>query len=125
MSFDDMVEFERTLGQLEPKENKCRGLVFRGHSSQYVYKGVIGYRQSINLLKRKSCIGCSKCGWMFDEAHEFARNKSIIFPGIDEGRLYTVKVTNISRDWESGYVDDYDLEIVPLPREEQDRKEWQ
>ena len=31
---------------------------------------------------------------------------------VEHNGLYTINATNISRDWESGYVDDYDLELV-------------
>ena len=30
-----------------------------------------------------------------------------------EDGVYELAVTNISRDWETGYVDDYDYELVP------------
>jgi hypothetical protein len=36
-------------------------------------------------------------------------------PIVDEirhGALYDLRVTNISRDWETGIVDDYDFEFV-------------
>ena len=35
-------------------------------------------------------------------------------PSIEDGKLYTVQITNQSRDWETGYIDDYDTEIVLL-----------
>ena len=31
---------------------------------------------------------------------------------IENGAIYTLSVTEISRDWESGVVDDYELQFV-------------
>lgn len=40
----------------------------------------------------------------------------IIFPeeGLIEGAYYESRVVNESRDWESGFVDDWDVEIVRI-----------
>lgn len=34
--------------------------------------------------------------------------------GLKEGNYYEAVATNISRDWESGHVDDYDIKIVEI-----------
>ena len=51
------------------------------------------------------------CGWVEDDLIEFVANET--FPevegGIEDGAIYTVDVINISRDYESGIVDSWDL----------------
>jgi len=63
------------------------------------------------MLKKKSCPGCEKCGFLLED---LSQNESVIIPEIEHDELYTVVVTNISKDWETGYVDDWDLEVVLL-----------
>lgn len=110
------------LSSLEMDADPCKGLVFRGYRSQFAYKGHIGERQGLKLLKRKSCHGCPKCGPILDSAAELTADLSILFDEIQDGALYTLTYTNVSRDWESGVVDDYDIAAELLPEEQQDRK---
>jgi hypothetical protein len=95
-------------------EHICTGLVFRGFNSMFFSGGKLERREGIRLLKRESCNGCEKCGWMLENLSQDDCSETIIMPTIDDGKVYTVKITNESRDWETGYVDDYDLEVVLL-----------
>lgn len=93
---------------------KCKGLVFRGFNSMFFSDGRLEERRGIRLLKRESCPGCEKCGFLLDDMSEQVIIGSMIIPEIEHGKLYEVIVINESRDWETGYVDDYDLEVVLL-----------
>ena len=108
------------------KQPKCKGLVFRGFNNFYFndVTGIICNKQYIKLLKRKSCSGCEHCSWIFDEIYDIMDCENLIFPEIENEKLYTISVTNVSRDYETGYVDDYDLEIVELHKELQDRDKF-
>lgn len=90
----------------------CKGLFFRGFKSRFLQNGRFEEKQGIRLLKRTSCPGCDKCYRTIDDMIE--RTDAIIMPEIENGALYTVRVTNQSTDWETGYVDDWDIEIVKL-----------
>jgi hypothetical protein len=94
--------------------NSCIGLVFKGYKSLFKVKNRVELRQGIRLLKRQSCPGCSNCMWLMDDINESIACGNVIFPEIENEKLYSVRMVNISRDWESGFVDDYDLEIYLL-----------
>ena len=55
---------------------------------------------------------------LYDILHEELDNTggdiAILLPGegLKLGGIYEVKVINVSKDWETGFVDDYDLKIV-------------
>jgi hypothetical protein len=100
--------FEQMIDLLDP--NPCKGLLFRGRVNNYCQNTKIVWRQELHLLKRRSCSGCDKCWWIFDELHEQQMN-GVILPqnGIEDGMLYRIRTTNHSRDWETGIIDDYDL----------------
>ena len=95
---------------------ECKGLTFRGYSSVYTSSKSRGVekREGIKLLKKKSCPGCEKCSWLLDDIPESIACKTLILPEIEHGALYSLRVTNESRDYESGYVDDYDLEFYKI-----------
>jgi hypothetical protein len=71
------------------------------------------YKKSLRVLKRKSWgmnilqEECSMAG-----AEECARN-ILNFLDVEDG-IYELVVCNVSRDYESGYVDDWDLELIPF-----------
>lgn len=95
-------------------EIQCKGLVFRGYRNSYYKDGKFELKQGIKLLKRKSCPGCEQCGYLLDDLKEFAGTDSLIIPDIKDFKEYSVRVTNIHTDWESGMVDDWDLEIFEI-----------
>ena len=90
---------------------ECKGLIFRGFNSTFYSDCRLEKRSGIRMLKKKSCPGCEKCGFLLED---LSQNESVIIPEIEHDELYTVVVTNISKDWETGYVDDWDLEVVLL-----------
>jgi hypothetical protein len=92
----------------------CKGLTFRGFYNQYYLDGKFEIKQGIKLLKRKSCSGCEQCFFLHDALRELSDIEgAIVLPkeGLRNGKLYSVQIINESRDWESGMVDAYDLEI--------------
>lgn len=107
---DIMEAFEYPL----PKGEPCKGLVFRGYSNTFKSNNHIGQHQGIKLLKRKSCPGCEVCGSLLDEVSESIACNSLIMPTIHHGALYSIHITNVHKDWESGLVDDYEIEVYKL-----------
>ena len=100
----------------------CKGLFFRANCNTYFQynKGTITRKVTLKLLKRLSCKGCEKCGWMlagdFSEISEDYSN--VIFDHVKNGKIYTPVVVNISKDWETGYCDDYDIEMQEVKNKE-------
>ena len=98
----------------------CKGQVFRGRENMYVHKGRYVHQVSMQLLKRKSCDGCDTChGWSALEDIEESIGTSFppIIKKIKDGALYRIEAINITRDWESGIVDGYDLEFIEVKEE--------
>lgn len=105
--------------------NKCKGLVFRAYSSTFFnYKnGKVEKREGFRLLKSKSCKGCAGTGriacdrWYLDDMDDIINCEGLIFPKyVEHGALYGIRAINITRDWESGYVDGYDFEFFKLEK---------
>jgi len=112
-----LIQFSaEALLNYEKKDPKnCKGLIFRGKINRYVNgKGHYVETQRMALLKRKSCSGCSKCAYMWEEIEEgLGNDRPPIMPAhLVPEQLYNLIVTNISYDYESGNIDDWDLEFV-------------
>ena len=102
-------------------EQSCKGLIFRGYNSQFFdYKNKrIEKKEGLKLLKRKSCKGCSYCGFYFDDMYDMLEMDGIIFPEkIENNKLYGIKIVNEQTDWETGIVDQWDYEFYLLKENE-------
>jgi len=96
-------------------KNDCKGLIFRGECNSYISKGKYVYRESMALLKRQSCEGCEKCGWILDDLTENVANGFLpIINNIENRCLYKLEIINKTKDWETGYVDGYDFEFQKI-----------
>lgn len=109
----------RPTGEREKDAEECKGIFFRGITNNYFdyATGKLVWKEELRLLKRMSCKGCSKCDWLFDDIREHAEcGCSIILPknGIEHGKTYRIVVSNITKDYETGYVDDWDLVVVEV-----------
>lgn len=93
----------------------CKGLIFRGYNNSFFdyktkrFENKVGFR----LLKRKSCKGCEQCWCLLDCLCEGTDN--VIYKEVKNNKLYTLIITNILTDYESGHVDDFDLEFKEIP----------
>jgi hypothetical protein len=101
----------------------CKGKVYRGKRNAFINaKGEYVYQERMLPLKRQSCSGCEKCGWMDDELPEFISNDTLpIIHQIEDGATYRLSVVDESRDWESGQVDDWDFEFVKINENKVDK----
>jgi hypothetical protein len=109
-----------TFVDLTVKEDEveCKGLIFRAHINTFInVKGVYVVTKRLTPLKRKSCKGCEKCGWMMDEMQEFIGMEIPIGDDVEDNKIYQLVVTGVGRDWESGIVDEYDLGFVEVKDE--------
>lgn len=105
----------------EPVPETCKGLMYRCRVNIYQNsQGAYVETKRMVPLIRKSCTGCEKCGWlldMLDEEIGLCRDwsKGTLFTDEPEhGAMYEYMVTSSSRDWETGYVDDYTTGFVKV-----------
>lgn len=115
---DDLDEiFQLEIKPVDESIDHCKGLLFRGYTSQYYQNGKFELKQGIKLLKRKSCPGCNECVFLLDNLQELSNTEgAVILPkyGIENGKLYSIHTINETRDWEGGYIDSWDLEIFEI-----------
>ena len=110
------MEFEKPQLNLEfnkePK-NECKGHIYKCKVNQFINKrGEYVSQERMIPLKRKSCPGCEFCGPTLDDLKESIANDTM--PIIDDrfpknNSLYKLVICNITTDWETGYVDGWDL----------------
>lgn len=99
----------RFVEEERPEVKECKGLFFRGYSNIYTIGAELHIKKGFRLLKRKSCTGCPKCDHYSDMMRDMIPSGNYIIPDpIIDGGLYTVRVGNVSTDWESGFADDWD-----------------
>ncbi len=106
---------ELTLDLTKEEKETCKGLFFRVRKSSFMdSRGAICFNLHFVPLIRMSCKGCESCYYMYDDLRE--RNYDVDGgigwrDDLKNGDTVELKVTNIHRDWESGYIDDWDLEF--------------
>lgn len=105
---------------------KCIGHFFRCLRNGFVsaQDGTYNFQIKFRPLKSLSCTGCQQCMFLDDTDDILFMFEKFTDGGIVDhvmkavpGSIYQVEITNVSTDWETGYVDDYDLEFVPVNRE--------
>ena len=90
------------------KEGECNGLLFRVRENVYYSKnGCIVKDRRYVPLKRKSC-KCGKCISMLDDIRDGVE----VIDGGEEGDIVRLVMVNMSTDWETGYLDNWDYEMV-------------
>ncbi len=104
----DMIE--------EVEESDCKGLIYRCRINAYIdSRGTYVYQEKMIPMKKLSCKGCKECGWLKDGLNEFVIDN--IYPIIEDpidGELYTLGITNESRDLKTGIINDWDMEFVRI-----------
>jgi hypothetical protein len=106
-----MTDFD---GLLEEKKSECVGKFFRAQRS-YFMTGNGGFSLQIRMtpLKRKSCPGCKDCEWIMDEIQEgISCETPPLIESVENGKIYKIGFANISTDFETGYVDGYDIILI-------------
>lgn len=105
---------------------KCTGHYFRCLRNGFVSvsDGTYNFQLKFRPLKTLSCPGCQQCCYIDDTDDVLFMFENFTEGGIVDhvmratpGSIYQLKITNVSTDWETGYVDDYDLEFILVNRE--------
>lgn len=109
-----ILKYYRTIFLDEnKKEGTCKGLFFRCNVSKFWNdkRNKIESRESYQLLKRKSCSGCSVCIGFYADLNSVG-NEAVLLPEKPiSGRVYVACFRELSRDWETGYVEDWAWEL--------------
>lgn len=110
-----MLDLDLTVDPLKEKPI-CKGQIYKGKINCYVNKaGHYVYSETMVPAKRKSCKGCEECGWLDEILSEYIGNEMFpIINNIEHEKFYILTVTNLSRDWETNHVDDFDLEFIKI-----------
>jgi len=103
------------IKMIEETDTKtCQGAIFKAQVNHFLTKKEgFGFQVRLIPIKKLSCPGCIKCYWQSDDFSQVSNDWPII--GIDKcenGKLYKVSIYNESRDWETGFVDEWYLYLV-------------
>jgi hypothetical protein len=103
-----MIEFEGVV---------CKGLFFRCITNAF-FNNKEEYVEQVRFrpLKRLSCSGCPKCERIKEEIEESDLDTLMAYDTIKEGAVYQLDYDEISRDWETGIIDDWVLKFKLLDK---------
>ena len=111
-STPNRVELCIDPGDEPPNEKPCEGWFFRGIENHYFNGTDLVSTKRLRKLKRKSCSnpGCPTCDWLHEIFiyHHEMDYQDMSF--VEQGKLYQLVIVP-HRDWESGIVDDYEIEF--------------
>ena len=113
-----MFNFDKE--KLDKKTKVCNGNRFRCRINCYVNKkGGFVYQEKMIPLKKMSCEGCESCiGTFTEDLQEFIEMDKIPeIEDMEDGAIYKLAITNESRDWETGMIDDWDLSFIKVKEE--------
>lgn len=112
--------FRKAKEKSTGEKNTCVGRLFRCKKNTFINKrGEYVEDMRMSPLKRKSCKGCSYCDYLEDDLHEFIDSGTpVIIDSPENGAIYQLKMVNLSTDYETGYVDDWDLEFIKVQEKE-------
>lgn len=119
------------------KMNKCKGQLFKAKFNPFINaKGEYIYQIRMIPIKRLSCKNpkCEACRFLvhddlseriscFDSHKEKLEKPALsnLIPNLKHVRhnhIYRLSVVNISKDFETGYVDDWDLAFIAVENDE-------
>lgn len=86
----------------------CKGHFYRGITNGYATLDGIRSKQELKLLKRKSCKGCSRCGWLDEHFENEEPGYAAQMPEVIHGNLYKLTVTSGG----DGYHEEHWVEIT-------------
>lgn len=98
-------------------EPKCKGLIFRFARDTWMGTAQdINFRDRFRFIKGKSCTGCAQCDFLWEDLHENLCDPKFNYVSYDaeahdQDQLYTLIVLPGTPDWETGYVEDWELEF--------------
>ena len=105
--------FSKHIKEMNEPESSCVGLFYRCRVYKYFgKKGQYIERTEMIPLKRMSCSGCLKCGWVEESLQENLDCDAIELDEPIDGAIYIMTTKDEFRDWETGYIDEYTMAFV-------------
>ncbi len=107
----NLNELLRSLEEV-PAEESSRCIV-RLRTSSWRTRNGLHLKKDITFMRRMS----SGCQILDEDANNIGAGEvleRVVNLSECEDGLYEVRVVNTRTDWETGYVDDYDYELVPF-----------
>lgn len=94
-------------------EEPAPRVVVRVRTSVFARNGGLTFQRDIYPLKRQ-CEGHEFFGEDISmSGADLTLEKTLNALSVKDG-LYEVRICNVKKDWETGTVDDYDFELVPI-----------
>lgn len=93
------------------KEDSCKGLYYKAVKNEF-FNSKGEYVESIRMrpMSRMSCKGCEDCTYILEDAKlQLGMGYSLLWDDVRIGAYYELCVTDFSRDWETGVVDDWEV----------------
>ena len=96
-------------------DENCTGLIFKARVNHFLNKrGDYNFNIKMELQTRKSC-KCNKCFMLLYSYNEYCSFSNPLLPiNIKNNNLYSLKIVNESRDYETGIIDDYDFTFFEI-----------
>lgn len=117
-----ILKYYRTIFLDEnKKEGTCKGLFFRCNVNRFwnEKRNKIESRESYQLLKRKSCSGCSVCIGFYEDLNSVGAESISTPKNPVDGKIYEAKFNVLYEDRETGYVDDWGWELSLVENEKE------
>lgn len=92
------------------KRGECIGQIFRGRVSFYPTERGIARKETLSLLKKKSCPGCDKCAWC-TELDMHLMDEVVVWPEIEDQALYRLEGIWSPRSYEYPLEGDFEVEF--------------
>jgi hypothetical protein len=109
-------DFTFTLEEDDNTKPECKGQIYKASVSSFIgAQGDVVDKIVFRPQKRKSCSGCDQCGYLLDDLREAIACDIFIFPKNPvQGKLYKLAIINMSRNYETGMIDEWDTTFIPL-----------
>ncbi len=109
----------------KPDVEPCKGIIARYRISMYSYEGKVGRSETFTTLKRRSCkngYDCPQCTCILEFLGDVTGDPEY-FPDTSDLRDQDVVELYIQiegTDWETGYVDDFSVQVRKVQEEKDD-----
>lgn len=102
-----------TLFDSVESNHKCQGAIFKAEVTNFRTSRGLSFQVKLVKSKKLSCPGCMSCAWQDESFDEVSNDWPISnITEVENNAFYSVDITNVQRDYESGLLDYWDLLLV-------------
>lgn len=92
---------------------KCQGAIFKAEVTNFRTSRGLSFQVKLVKSKKLSCPGCANCAWQDESFDEVSNDWPISnITEVENNVFYSVDITNIQCDYESGWLDYWDLILI-------------